>query len=94
MRTRYPREYMTWSSMRERCTNASLGHYKHYGGRGIRVCERWMNSFDAFFEDMGVRPEGLTLDRIDVNGDYEPGNCRWATWAVQVANRRPRKKRA
>jgi|SRR5712671_3057393 len=82
------REYRTWSQMRQRCGNPSSHAWKWYGGRGITVCERWQK-FENFLADMGERPPGLTLDRIDYNGNYEPGNCRWATWAVQGANRRP-----
>lgn len=81
-------EYRTWLSMIERCTNPRAIGYKHYGGRGIAVCEAWRNSFQAFYSYMGSRPKGLTIDRIDMNKGYEPGNVRWATKQVQVRNRR------
>lgn len=82
-------EHMAWVSMKQRCTNSRKREWPHYGGRGIRVCERWMNSFDAFFSDVGPRPStNHSIDRIDVNGHYEPGNCRWATQQEQVENTR------
>lgn len=80
--------YNAWQAMKRRCTNPKVVNYRHYGGRGIRVCPEWFNSFETFLADMGEVPEGKSLDRIDVNGNYEPGNCRWATGEEQVANRR------
>jgi hypothetical protein len=73
--------------MVQRCTNPNNADYDNYGGRGITVCEDWY-SFENFFADMGVPPPGLTLDRIDNDGNYEPSNCRWATYSVQLQNRR------
>lgn len=78
--------YRSWSMMVTRCTNANVDNYKHYGGRGIQVCDRW-RAFSTFLADMGERPNGMTLDRWpNKNGDYEPGNCRWATWKEQARN--------
>jgi hypothetical protein len=79
--------HRTWKDMRARCNNPSNSDYRDYGGRGIRVCDRW-DDFSAFLKDMGERPDGKTLDRVDVDGNYEPGNCRWATPNEQAQNRR------
>jgi hypothetical protein len=80
--------YLSWTSMRTRCSRSYGNAWKYYGARGIKVCDRWLDSFENFLEDMGERPDGKTLDRIDVDGNYEPGNCRWATPKEQSANRR------
>lgn len=80
--------YASWESMKQRCCNVNHKHFHNYGGRGIRVCERWINSFEAFFEDMGERPYGLTLERRNNNLGYGPENCMWATRKVQQNNTR------
>ena len=80
--------YVTWSSMKQRCTNPRHGSFKNYGGRGIKICARWLNSFENVFADMGERPPERSLDRIDNDGNYEPSNCRWATIHQQNANKR------
>jgi hypothetical protein len=82
--------FISWAAMMTRCMNSNQRSFKHYGGRGISVCKRW-HSFENFLADMGERPPGKTLDRFpDGDGNYEPGNCRWATAKEQAANRRPR----
>jgi hypothetical protein len=82
------REYSSWLNLIQRCTNPKNPRYKHYGGRGITVCPEWRLSFEQFFKDMGPRPEGRSIDRINNDGNYEPGNCRWATAYEQNFNKR------
>jgi hypothetical protein len=88
-------EYKVWAAMIQRCHNPRVKPYANYGGRGIQVCDRWRRSFVAFLRDVGRRPSpDLTLDRIDNDGNYEPGNVRWATWTEQAHNKRPRQTQA
>jgi hypothetical protein len=79
--------YYIWAAMLQRCTNPRNKDWKLYGGRGITVCERWL-SFSNFLADMGEKPDGLSVDRINVDGNYEPDNCRWATAHEQAHNKR------
>lgn len=79
--------YRSWTSMTSRCSNPKDPSFMYYGERGVSVCERW-REFENFLHDMGVRPPGKTIDRLNSNGNYEPGNCRWATPKEQIQNRR------
>lgn len=82
----YQREYNSWYSMKSRCLDERHERFPHYGAKGVKICQRWIDSFDNFMDDMGKRPEGTTLDRIDSKGNYEPSNCRWATYSEQTLN--------
>ena len=100
--TKYRSEYYVWAGMKDRCGNPQNKAWDKYGGRGIKVCDRWLEKpygFKNFLDDMGPKPLGKTkggrslysLDRVDVNGDYKPSNCRWVTQSMQMYNRRPTK---
>ncbi len=82
------KEYQCWQNMKKRCYNSKDINYENYGARGIVVCDRWLNSFEDFYSDMKDCPEGYSLDRIDVDGNYEPDNCRWSTRSEQAYNTR------
>lgn len=85
-------EYTAWCNIKSRCYNPEADNYPYYGGRGIRVCDRWLNSFADFLSDVGEKPSAKhTIDRINNEGNYEPGNCHWITMKQQCANRRKRR---
>jgi len=86
--------YVSWAAMRDRCLNPKSTSYADYGARGITICKRWLDSFDNFLADMGPRPRGKSIDRIDVNGNYIKSNCRWATKKMQAKNQRRNSKPA
>jgi hypothetical protein len=88
------REFRSWRGMIERCENPNHVGFKYYGARGVKVCARWRESFAAFLADMGARPKGKSLDRLDPNGDYAADNCRWPTASAQRKNQREQDDRA
>lgn len=81
-------EYNSWTMMKQRCYNPNRPDYKNYGGRGIKVCQRWLESFNNFYQDMGIRPPNHTLDRVNNDRDYCPENCKWSNRSEQNSNQR------
>lgn len=80
-------EYKVWANMKNRCLNPNTPDFKYYGAKGVTVCDEWINSFKSFYDHIGSRPDGMTLDRIENTRGYEPGNVRWATRQTQAENR-------
>jgi hypothetical protein len=80
--------YVSWKGMKQRCNNPNSDQYGHYGAIGVTVCDRWIDNFSNFLEDMGERPDGMTIDRVNPHGNYEPSNCRWADYFVQNNNQK------
>jgi hypothetical protein len=87
----HKREYTIWRSMKSRCYTPSSSNYRFYGAKGVSVCDRWLSDFRHFIADMGQCPPDYTLDRINPSGNYEPDNCRWASWELQHKNLRKSK---
>jgi hypothetical protein len=86
-KNKHYRTYSIWQGVKNRCYNKNVKAYKHYGGRGIKVCPSWLESFENFLKDMGNPPAGYSIERVDVNGDYEPGNCKWVHPSERSINR-------
>lgn len=87
LKQQHPHEYQIWVNMKYRCNNPNAANFRYYGAKGIFVCSRWLSSFKSFIEDMGPRPEGMTLERKELTGPYSPENCIWATQHVQSRNK-------
>lgn len=88
---RFSPEWRTWRHIKDRCYNPNTERYPHYGGRGIKVCDRWLNSFENFYADMGKKPEGYSIERINIDGDYSPENCKWIALRDQANNKKNNK---